>query len=105
LCCTLSLVSKNRIYIVCHLEHVVLAFFSQGDKFICLLEVLSFSLGAILEYPCLITMVTLFRNPISFHSRGSVQISPLFIFGDASGMWATLPCTLVHVQILNQNCA
>jgi len=51
LCCTLSVVSKHTIYIVCPVEHVVLAFFSQGDKFICLLEVLSFSLGAVLEYP------------------------------------------------------
>jgi hypothetical protein len=83
--------------------HVVLAFFSQGDKFICLLEVLSYSLGTILEYPRLITMITLFRNHISFHSRRSVQISPLFIFGDASGMWAPLPSTPLHVQIQHFN--
>lgn len=88
----------------CPLELVVLGFFSQGDKFICLLEVFSFSLGAILEYPRLITVITLLRNPISFHSRRSVQISLLFIFGDASGMWASLSCMPVHVQIPNQNC-
>lgn len=76
----------------------------QSGRQVCLLEVLSFSLGAILEYLWLITVITLLRNPISFHSRRSVQISPLFIFGDASGMWASLSCTPVRVQILNQNC-
>ena len=56
-----------------------------------------FCLGARLEYPRLITMIKLFRNPISFHSRRSVQISPPLIFGDASGMWAPLSFTPVHV--------